>query len=120
MLIGLTDFEGSPAPLIDYAIGTIVYHKLYNYRGVVVAYDPDCKAGDTWYYANKSQPAKDQPWYHVLVHNSGGLSTYVAQSNLEIDDSCEAVNHPRIGSYFSELKDGHYISHPSDSDMTSS
>ncbi len=114
MLIGLTDFDGSPAPLIDYAIGTVVYHKLYNYRGVVVAHDLQCMAGDTWYYANKTQPSKDQPWYHVLVHDSGGLSTYVAQENLEIDDSGESVNHPRIDSYFSEFKDGHYLVHPAE------
>ena len=111
MLIGLTDLEGRPVPLTDFTIGTVVKHKLYAYRGVVVAYDPSCTAGDTWYQSNKTKPSRDQPWYHVLVHDSGGLSTYVAQENLLPDDSGESVNHPRIDSYFSEFIDGRYRAH---------
>lgn len=72
-------------------------------------------AGDTWYYANKTQPAKEQPWYHLLVHASGGLSTYVAHSNLEVDGSQAPIVHPRIGSYFCEFKDGAYRLHPGSS-----
>ena len=101
---------------MDFTIGTIVHHKLYKYRGVVVAFDLQCMVGDAWYYSNKTQPSKNQPWYHVLVHDSGGLSTYVAQENLEEDNSGEAVNHPRIDSYFSGFKDGHYIVDSSKSD----
>lgn len=115
MLIALTDLEGSPLPLANFKIGTVVQHKLYGYRGVIVAFDPHCMAGDTWYYANKTQPAKEQAWYHVLVHDSGGLSTYVAQSNLEADESNAPINHPRLGSYFSEYKDGAYQVHSDDS-----
>ena len=112
MLIALTDLEGATLPSTSFKIGTVVQHKLYGYRGVIVAYDPHCMAGDTWYYANKTQPVKEQAWYHMLVHDSGGLSTYVAQSNLEADESAEPVNHPRLGSYFCEFKDGAYQVHP--------
>ena len=70
--------------------------------------DPHCTAGDTWYYANQTQPAKEQPWYHVLVHDSGGLSTYVAQSNLEPDDSREPITHPRLGTHIADFRDGAY------------
>ena len=69
-------------------------------------------AGDTWYQSNKTQPPREQPWYHVLVHDSGGLSTYVAQSNLELDQSGKPVNHPRIGTYFAGFKDGRYVLNP--------
>jgi len=109
VLIGLTDLDGGLAPGALFDLGTIVRHKLYHYRGVIVALDPHCMAGDKWYYANKTQPSKEQPWYRVLVHDSGGLSTYVAQSNLEADLSGEPINHPRIGCYFSGFKDGHYV-----------
>jgi heat shock protein HspQ len=111
MLIGLTDLEGNAAPQVDFALGVVVKHKLYHYRGVIVAHDMECAAGEKWYQTNKTQPPRDQPWYHVLVNESGGLSTYVAQSNLESDLSGSPINHPRLGSYFSEFKDGAYVTH---------
>lgn len=109
MLIELTGLEGSVTPQVAFKLGIVVKHKLYHYRGVIVAYDMECSAGDKWYQANKTQPARDQPWYHVLVDESGGLSTYVAQSNLELDMS-GPINHPRLSSYFTEFKDGVYVS----------
>ena len=109
MLFGITDCDGGARPSLYYEIGTIVKHRLYGYRGVVVAYDLDCAAGDKWYFSNKTQPAKSQPWYHVLVHDSGGLSTYVAQSNLQEDPTQAPVEHPRISCYFAELKNGRYL-----------
>ena len=53
-------------------------------------------AGDTWYHSNKTQPSREQPWYHILVHDSGGISTYVAQSNLKEDTSGQPVSTTRI------------------------
>jgi len=119
VLFGLTDSEGGTVPLIFFEIGEVVYHKLYNYRGVIISIDSRCMAGDTWYYANKTQPDRAQPWYHVLVHESGGLSTYVAQSNLELDPSKAAIDHPRIGCYFSKFVEGRYVPHPSHSSSCS-
>ena len=108
MLIRLSDIEGGASPNIFYDLGLVVTHRDYGYRGVIVAVDPVCMAGDTWYKTNKTQPNRDQPWYHVLVHESGGLSTYVAQSNLEEDVSGQAIDHPRIACYFTRFEDGRY------------
>ncbi len=108
MLIGLTDLEGGSAPGIYFDLGCVVTHKLYGYRGVIVAVDPRCMAGDTWYQSNKTQPPREQPWYHVLVHDSGGLSTYVAQSNLMEDESGKPIEHPRLKCYFIDFKNGRY------------
>ena len=108
MLIRLSDNEGGASPKFFYDLGLIVTHQSYGYRGVIVAADPICMAGDIWYKTNKTQPSRDQPWYHVLVHNSGGLSTYVAHSNLEQDTSGQAIDHPRIGCYFTKLENGRY------------
>lgn len=115
VLIGLIDTDGGNGPRIDYDIGAVITHKRYNYRGVIVSVDPRCMAGETWYHSNKTQPARDQPWYHILVHNSGGLSTYVAQSNLETDNSGEPVSHPRIQCYFCDFKNGRYRLKPNQS-----
>lgn len=108
MLIAFTDLEGNARATVQFEPGFVVRHRLYGYRGVIVSYDSYCRAGDTWYNANKTQPIKEQPWYHVLVHESGGLSTYVAQSNLEPDESGTPIIHPRITCYFTAFKNGRY------------
>lgn len=100
--------EGGASPGIYFDLGVIVIHKHHGYRGVIVAVDPHCMAGETWYNSNKTQPPREQPWYHVLVHDSGGLSTYVAQSNLKEDLSGQPIDHPRLRSYFAGFKDGRY------------
>lgn len=88
--------------------GQLVRHRRYGYRGVVVDADPTCEADDAWYQANRSQPDRNQPWYHVLVHNSMQV-TYAAQSNLDVDDSGEEVVHPYVAYFFSEFREGRYI-----------
>jgi len=110
VLISITDLDGSGScPGVYFNLGTVVKHRLYHYRAVVVACDPRCMAGEKWYLANKTQPDRNQPWYHVLVHNSGGLSTYVAQSNLIEDTSGEPIEHPRIPCYFQAFESGAYV-----------
>jgi hemimethylated DNA binding protein len=43
------------------------------------------------------------------------VSTYVAQSNLEVDVSGEPIDHPRLDSYFKAFKNGIYIPKENDS-----
>ncbi|MCZ6793967.1 MAG: heat shock protein HspQ, partial [Planctomycetota bacterium] len=74
-------------------IGELVEHKRYGYRGVVAGFDLRCRAGDDWYHGNLTQPSRDQPWYHVLVHGAEH-TTYVAEDNLEPDAGGEQVVHP--------------------------
>ncbi|MDH5528124.1 MAG: heat shock protein HspQ [Nitrospirota bacterium] len=88
--------------------GQIVRHKRYGYRGVVVELDPICRADETWYTANRSQPERNQPWYHVLVHESMQV-TYAAETSLECDESGEEVVHPYVPYFFTEFKQGEYI-----------
>ncbi len=88
--------------------GQIVRHKRYGYRGVVVDIDPNCRASEVWYQSNQSKPEKDQPWYHVLVHNSMQV-TYAAQSSLEDDMTGDEVVHPYVPYFFSNFEDGTYI-----------
>lgn len=115
MLIGFTDTAGGFEIPSLYGIGDVVYHKTYCYLGVITSQDASCQAGDNWYYANKTQPARNQPWYYLLVHQSGGLSTYVAQSNLLAAPKESIIEHPRLGNYFCDFKEGRYLPHPADS-----
>ena len=88
--------------------GQLVRHRRYNYRGVVVAFDSTCRADDDWYFSNRTQPERSQPWYHVLVHGSRQV-TYAAQISLEEDKSGEQVVHPLLPHFFSTFDDGQYI-----------
>lgn len=68
-----------------FCIGHLIHHKHFDYRGIIVGVDLEFKNSDEWYEKMaKSKPPRDQPWYHVRVHN-GANHTYVAERNLEVD-----------------------------------
>lgn len=98
-------------PLRTYAgfnVGQVIHHRLFDYRGVIVDVDSEFQGTEEWYrQVAASRPPKDKPWYRVLVHDSAGI-TYVAERNLEPDNSGEPVNHPHVPLYFTAFKDGIY------------
>lgn len=95
------------APAPRYEVGQLVCHRRYGYRGVIVALDETCQADDDWYRRNRTQPARHQPWFHVLVHGSDAI-TYAAQSNLLPDESTDEVEHPFVELFFRDFADGRY------------
>ncbi|MEM9883960.1 MAG: heat shock protein HspQ [Planctomycetota bacterium] len=88
--------------------GDCVTHRRYGYLGVVVDFDMSCRASDDWYRRNRTQPRRDQPWYHILVSGSTG-NTYVAQDNLEPLPNGAAVVHPLLADFFTVDAEGHYL-----------
>lgn len=93
----------------QFAVGQLIHHKLFDYRGVIVDVDPVFQGTEEWYQqVARTRPPKDQPWYHVLVHNSDH-NTYVAEKNLEPDLSGEPVEHPYIPILFVDFQDGKYL-----------
>ena len=94
---------------VKFSVGELIHHRLFGYRGVIIDVDQNFQASEEWYEAvAKSRPPKNKPWYHVLVHQSEA-STYVAEQNLEPDDSVEPIDHPMLGNFFSKLDNGRYI-----------
>jgi heat shock protein HspQ len=94
---------------VKFSVGELVHHRLFDYRGVIVDVDRDFQATEEWYeQVAKSRPPKNRPWYHVLVHGSEH-STYVAEQNLEPDDSVEPINHPMLEHFFSKFDNGRYV-----------
>jgi heat shock protein HspQ len=92
-----------------HSIGDLIHHKLFGYRGVIVDIDPCFQLTDEWYdMVARSRPPKNEPWYHVLLHQSTN-STYVAEQNLKPDSSGEKIDHPMVDLFFSEFRDGRYI-----------
>lgn len=107
-MINLDDSYAPEAEAPRFTPGQLVKHRKYNYRGVIVDGDMSCKASEKWYQSNQSQPKKDQPWYHVLVHEAAHV-TYAAQSNLLLDESTEPILHPMTGLFFSGFENGQYL-----------
>lgn len=92
-----------------YSIGELVHHRLFDYRGVIVDVDQVFDATEQWYETMaKSRPPKNKPWYHVLVDGSVH-ATYVAEQNLEHDDSQEPVSHPMLDLFFERFDQGRYV-----------
>ena len=94
---------------VNFSVGELVHHRLFDYRGVIVDVDRNFQASEEWYEAvARSRPPKNRPWYHVLVHESDHF-TYVAEQNLEPDKGIEPIKHPALASLFSRFDNGRYV-----------
>jgi heat shock protein HspQ len=101
-------------PRARFAIGEVVRHKMFDFRGVVFDVDPVFANSEEWYQAipEPLRPSKDQPYYHLLAENSdSSYIAYVSQQNLVPDDSDEPVDHPAIAELF-DLSNGRYELRP--------
>jgi heat shock protein HspQ len=92
-----------------FAVGAVIHHRLFDYRGVIVDVDATFQGSDEWYdQVAGSRPPKDAPWYHVLV--SGAThTTYVAERNLELDREGGPARHPLLDHFFGEFRQGRYV-----------
>jgi heat shock protein HspQ len=97
--------------LAKFALGQVVRHRLFPFRGVVFDVDPEFANGDEWWLAIPAEvrPAKDQPFYHLLAENTeSSYVAYVSQQNLLPDDSDDPIDHPAIDGLFTGFADGRY------------
>ncbi len=93
-----------------FSIGQVIVHKKFNYRGVIFDVDAEYSGTEEWYQrVAKSRPAKDEPWYHVLVDGQL-MTTYVAEKNMQPDLTDKPIAHPLTDDFFESFKDGHYKS----------
>jgi heat shock protein HspQ len=94
-----------------FAIGQVVRHRLFPFRGIIFDVDPQFANTDEWYEAIPAdvRPRKDQPFYHLLAENSETeYIAYVSEQNLLEDQSGEPVRHPQIKEMFDKRPDGGY------------
>ena len=91
-----------------FSVGEIIHHRRFDYRGVIADVDPVFQGTEEWYETGAtSNPPKDAPWYHVLVHG-GEHMTYVVERNLENDDDGGLIVHPLLSHFFGDHRDGRY------------
>jgi heat shock protein HspQ len=99
-----------------YAIGQVVKHRVYPFRGVIFDVDPTFSNTEEWYASipEDVRPSKDQPFYHLLAENSEvEYIAYVSEQNLLPDTSGEPVRHPQVAEVFERDEKGSY--HPRNS-----
>ncbi len=108
-MIRLARQDGKESGGPQFEVGQLVRHRRYGYRGVVVHRDLRCMADEQWYQSNQTKPEKNQPWYHVLVHERGGTVTYAAETSLQSDDTPEPVAHPLVDIFFTEFTGDRYV-----------
>ena len=101
-------------PLAQFAIGEVVRHRMFDFRGVIFDVDPVFANSEEWYQSipEDLRPSKDQPFYHLLAENAETTYVaYVSQQNLLPDESDEPVDHPAIATMF-DREDGRYRLRP--------
>jgi heat shock protein HspQ len=102
-------------PLARFAIGDVVRHKMFDFRGVIFDVDPFFANTEEWYEAipEPLRPSKDQPFYHLLAENEeSSYVAYVSQQNLVADDSDDPIDHPALASMFDGIEGGRYQLRP--------
>ncbi len=86
-----------------FALGQVVKHRVFPFRGVIFDVDPEFNNTEEWWQAIPAEirPRKDQPFYHLLAENAESeYIAYVSEQNLLPDNSGEPLRHPQIADVF--------------------
>lgn len=101
--------------LAKFAIGQVVRHRIFPFRGVVFDVDPVFANTEEWWQSipEDIRPTKDQPFYHLLAENGdNSYVAYVSEQNLLPDDTGEPVGHPQTSVIFESFDHGQYKLRP--------
>ena len=104
---------GLPMRKAKFAIGQVVRHRIYPFRGVIFDVDPVFSNTEEWLASipEEVRPRRDQPFYHLLAENAQTTYVaYVSEQNLLADETGKPVSHPQVPHFFKELRRGHYVS----------
>ena len=94
-----------------FAIGQVVKHRIYPFRGVIYDVDPSFANTEEWWRSIPAEvrPSKDQPFYHLYAENAESqYIAYVSEQNLLADESGEPVRHPQVDEVFVRTNKGGY------------
>lgn len=98
----------------QFAIGQVVKHRKYPFRGVIIDVDHEFNNTEEWWLSipEDVRPRKDQPFYHLLAESeTTAYLAYVSEQNLLIDDSGKPIGHPGVSELFGEFLGGSYAVH---------
>ena len=94
-----------------YAVGQVVRHRFYPFRGVVFDIDPVFDNTEEWWESipEDIRPHKQQPFYHLLAENAETeYIAYVSEQNLLPDETGQPLRHPQLAELFTEDENGGY------------
>jgi heat shock protein HspQ len=103
------------ARLAKFAIGQVVKHRVFPFRGVIFDVDPVFSNSEDWWerIPEDVRPRKDQPFYHLLAENEqSSYVAYVSEQNLLPDDTGQPVGHPHTALIFDDFEPGRYHLRP--------
>ena len=95
-----------------FAIGQVVKHRLFPFRGVVFDIDPEFDNTEEWWQSipEERRPSKDQPFYHLFAENAETeYIAYVSEQNLLLDESGDPIRHPQVAELFELDDSGKYV-----------
>jgi heat shock protein HspQ len=98
-----------------YAIGQVVRHRHYPFRGIIFDVDPEFSNTEEWWLSipEEIRPVKEQPYYHLFAENAETeYVAYVSEQNLLPDESGEPLRHPEIDTVFTRDESGAYRARP--------
>ena len=93
-----------------FAIGDVVRHRIFPFRGVIFDVDPEFANTEEWWNAIPAEirPSKDQPFYHLFAENEDTeYVAYVSEQNLVADESGQPIRHPQVRALM-DVDQGHY------------
>ena len=105
------EIDAPSVAVARFAIGDVVRHRLYSFRGVVFDIDPVFANSEEWYEAIPAEvrPSREQPFYHLFAENGDSSYTaYVSQQNLLDDSDSGPVDHPSVPELFEDFAKGRY------------
>ena len=94
-----------------FAIGDVVRHRMFDFRGVIFDIDPVFANSEEWYDSipESIRPDRDQPFYHLFAENDDeSYVAYVSQQNLVRDAANGPVDHPEVARLFDGFAQGRY------------
>jgi heat shock protein HspQ len=103
------------APVAKFAIGQVVKHRIFPFRGVIFDVDPVFANTEAWWQSipEEVRPRKDQPFYHLLAENDqSSYVAYVSEQNLLPDETDQPVGHPHTTLIFDAFTPGRYQLRP--------
>jgi heat shock protein HspQ len=98
-----------------FALGQVVRHRVFDFRGLVFDVDPEFDNTEDWWLSipEEVRPHKDQPFYHLFAENAETeYIAYVSEQNLLPDPSDEPLRNPMIEEMFTREKNGIYRAKP--------
>eukprot|EP00897_Mesotaenium_endlicherianum_P004165 jgi/Mesen1/3777/ME000205S03034 len=101
---------------VKFSVGSVIRHRRFGYRGVIVGWDPTCTQPAEWITTMRVADlpsGASQPFYYVLPDDPRSPPRYIAQDNV-VPLTGEQIHSRSISLYFNSFSDklGRYIPVP--------